>query len=89
MENGRENGLYRLEEVSWQDPMTADILEELVKINGDKVCKRYVREGFLGKGGFAECYMTYNKETNKRVATKIIPKQLLESPRTKLRVLQS
>lgn len=40
--------------VSLQEgPMLDDIVEEVVKINGEKVQKTYKREGLLGKGGFA------------------------------------
>lgn len=69
------------------DPLTQDIVEEFVKINGEKYNKVYKKVSMLGKGGFAECFLTQQKETNKRMATKIIPKKLLDSHRTKIRVI--
>ena len=63
-----------------------EIVQTIGKINGTEPQKAYTKEGFLGRGGFAQCHITYNKETDKRVATKIIPKTLLQAARTKLRV---
>jgi serine/threonine protein kinase len=69
--------------------MGEDIVEHLVKINGQKTTKVYQKLSLLGKGGFAECYLTRQRDTGRRAATKVIPKKLLDSHRTKLRVTTS
>jgi serine/threonine protein kinase len=46
----------------------------------------YKKLSLLGKGGFAECFLTQQKDTNRQAATKVIPKKLLDSHRTKIRV---
>lgn len=61
-------------------------MEPCIKINGEMINKVYKKISLLGKGGFAECYLTQQKGTDKQVATKIISKKLLDSSRTKIRV---
>ena len=53
------------------------IFERIVKINGEKSTKVYQRKELLGKGGFANCYLTEQHGTNRKAATKIISKTLL------------
>lgn len=86
MENQKEHlTSYQSSLQSFADP-NEDIVEKVVKINGEQIEKVYIREKLLGRGGFAECYQTLQKDTHARAATKIIPKKLLQSPRTKFRV---
>ena len=40
----------------------------------------------LGRGGFANCYITENIETKRQAATKIVTKEELKSHRTRLRL---
>lgn len=63
-----------------------EITENFVKISGEKATKIYEKVNLLGKGGFAECFLTRQKDTQREAATKIIPKKLLDSPRTIQRV---
>ena len=62
------------------------MVEKINKINGEECVKTYKRGNLLGKGGFANCYLTELAGTNKKVAMKVINKSLLESFRTKLRL---
>ena len=48
---------------------------------------RYVKAGFLGKGGFARCYEFVRQDTKEVVAIKIIQKANLVKPRSKQKVL--
>lgn len=66
---------------------TNNILETIIDIFGQKTEKIYVKKGFLGKGGFANCYITQQVGSDREMATKIISKANLCSNRSKMRVL--
>jgi serine/threonine protein kinase len=55
----------------------------VTKVNGDTFIKEYTKGKLLGKGGFAKCYEFINKETNKIMASKIIPKATLVKSRSR------
>lgn len=62
------------------------IVEYVVTLSGIENQKIYLKHGFLGRGGFANCYITQLLGSNRLMATKIIDKNNLKSSRTKLRV---
>lgn len=53
----------------------------------DDSCKRYLKGGFLGKGGFARCYELINEDTKEVEAVKIIQKSSLVKPRSKQKLM--
>ncbi len=63
------------------------IIEYIVNLTGIETQKVYIKQGFLGRGGFANCFITQQMGSNRLMATKIIEKNSLKSSRTKLRVL--
>ena len=48
--------------------------------------RKYQKCGLLGKGGFANCFITENIETKRKAATKVVLKEELKSHRTRLRL---
>jgi hypothetical protein len=50
------------------------LYEHVRRIDGTELVKRYIKCGLLGKGGFANCFITENAETGKKAATKIVLK---------------
>ena len=50
------------------------IYEHIRRIDGAEVTRRYLKSGLLGKGGFANCYITENTETRQKTATKVVLK---------------
>lgn len=62
------------------------ISEHVRRIDGEEVVRRYLKCGLLGKGGFANCFITENMETKRKAATKVVLKEELKSHRTRLRL---
>lgn len=62
------------------------IYEHVRRIDGQEVLRKYLKCGLLGKGGFANCFITENMETKRKSATKIVMKDELKSHRTRLRL---
>lgn len=62
------------------------IVEHIISLSGVETEKIYIKRGFLGRGGFADCYITQPLGSKKLIATKIIDKNNLKSTRTKFRV---
>ena len=48
------------------------IIEKIVRIDGNETVRKYKKAQLLGRGGFANCFVTENLETKKKAATKII-----------------
>lgn len=65
---------------------TSVIMEHVRRIDGTDITKKYLKCGLLGKGGFANCFITENVETKTRAATKVILKEELRTHRTRLRL---
>ncbi|KRW99909.1 Protein kinase-like domain [Pseudocohnilembus persalinus] len=63
---------------------TAKYIEEKTKTGNTK---KYLKGKFLGKGGFAKCYEFTVCDTNKVVASKIIPKASLTKQRAKSKLM--
>jgi len=63
------------------------IEEKIKKISGDTQIKQYQQGKLLGKGGFAKCYELTNLETQKLLAVKIIQKDSLTKPRSRLKLV--
>jgi len=51
------------------------IFEHVRRIDGTEIVRKYIKCGLLGKGGFANCFITENAETRKKAATKIVLKE--------------
>ena len=67
--------------------MADDLIEEeLGRVEGDKVIRKYTRGRLLGKGGFAKCYEITNHEDGRTMAAKIIEKSSLKKKRAKAKV---
>jgi serine/threonine protein kinase len=62
------------------------IYEHIRRIDGAEVTRRYYKCGLLGKGGFANCFITENTDTRQRTATKVVLKEELRTHRTRLRL---
>ena len=65
------------------------IVEYIVSLSGQETKKVYIKHGFLGKGGFANCFITQKMGSDRLMATKVIDKSNLKSTRTKIRVTPS
>ena len=63
------------------------IVEHIVSLSGQEIQKVYTKYGFLGRGGFANCYITKKADSDRFMATKVIDKSNLKSNRTKLRLM--
>jgi polo-like kinase 1 len=50
-------------------------------------CKRYNRLNKLGKGGFAVCYSIQSQDSNRLYACKVVSKQSLVKPSSKLKLM--
>lgn len=77
-------------EVSARNKMSKNnnyIIEYIVSLSGLETQKVYLKHGFLGRGGFANCFITQLVGSNRLMATKIIEKNNLKSSRTKLRLI--
>lgn len=62
--------------------MTSEIIEEKVKQSGEIVeIRKYRKEKFLGKGGFAKVYKFVNIENERQYAAKIISKKKITKKR--------
>jgi hypothetical protein len=55
-----------------EEDMNNFIIERVRRIDGQETIRKYQKCGLLGKGGFANCFITENMETKRRAATKII-----------------
>ena len=62
------------------------IYEYVRRIDGTQIVRRYLKCGLLGKGGFANCFISENTESKRRAATKIVLKDELKTHRTRLRL---
>ena len=51
------------------------LYEHVRRIDGTEIVRKYIKCGLLGKGGFANCFITENAETRKKAATKIVLKE--------------
>lgn len=65
------------------------IIEYVVSLSGIESEKIYIKHDLLGRGGFANCYITQLMGSNDLMATKIIDKNNLKSSRSRLRVIVS
>lgn len=65
---------------------TNTLYEHVRRIDGTEIVRKYLKCGLLGKGGFANCFITENTETHKKAATKIVLKEELKTHRTRLRL---
>ncbi|KYQ90116.1 putative protein serine/threonine kinase [Tieghemostelium lacteum] len=66
-----------------QQPTEEIIVKEVINNN---IVKTYKQGEFLGKGGFAKCYLMTEIETNKVYAAKIIPKSSLVKSRARAKL---
>lgn len=57
------------------------IEEKIVNVRGEPKIKKYRRGKYLGKGGFAKCYVCTSLENKKVMAAKIISKKSLTKSR--------
>ena len=63
------------------------IEEETTLDNGVKICSKYVKKHFLGKGGFARVYEFTSLETGQTYASKIISKDTLVKARRRQKLM--
>ena len=63
------------------------INEKIIKITGETEIVKYLKGTFLGRGGFAKCYIFQNLNTNKITAAKIIAKSSLGKSREKQKLI--
>ena len=63
------------------------IKEKIIKITGETEIVKYLKGTFLGRGGFAKCYIFQNLSTNKITAAKIIAKSSLGKSREKQKLI--
>ena len=63
------------------------INEKIIKITGETEIVKYLKGTFLGRGGFAKCYIFQNLNTNKITAAKIIAKSSLGKSREKKKLI--
>ena len=63
------------------------INEKIIKITGETEIVKYLKGTFLGRGGFAKCYIFQNLSTNKITAAKIIAKSSLGKSREKQKLI--
>ena len=63
------------------------IKEKIIKITGETEIVKYLKGTFLGRGGFAKCYIFQNLSTNKITAAKIIAKSSLGKSREKKKLI--
>ncbi|EGR28152.1 protein kinase domain protein [Ichthyophthirius multifiliis] len=64
------------------------IIEEKIQTgNGETQSQTYIKDRFLGKGGFAKCYEFTNIETKKIYAAKIITKSTLKKSRSRQKLI--
>ena len=63
------------------------IEEKISNAFGQMGIKKYRKQKFLGKGGFAECYELVSEETKQVFAGKIIDKKSLTKTRQKMKVI--
>ena len=57
------------------------------KLPGQDVVIKYQKGAFLGKGGFAKCFMVKNMETAAISAAKVIDKETLVKERMKMKLM--
>ncbi|KAF2074231.1 hypothetical protein CYY_004477 [Polysphondylium violaceum] len=69
-----------------QQPEEELIIQEVITSNGTSRIKKYKQGEFLGKGGFAKCYLMTDLETNKVYAAKITPKSSLQKSRARAKL---
>ena len=70
-----------------QDLEDVIIEEKITNARGETKIKKYKRGKYLGKGGFAKCYVCTNQETKKIYAAKIISKKTLTKSRQRAKLL--
>ena len=63
------------------------INEKIIKITWETEIVKYLKGTFLGRGGFAKCYIFQNLNTNKITAAKIIAKSSLGKSREKKKLI--
>lgn len=63
------------------------ITEKLKSKTGETTTRKWVKGGFLGKGGFAKVYEFTNTETRQTYASKVIPKESLQKKRAKQKLI--
>jgi polo-like kinase 1 len=63
------------------------ITEKLKSKTGETTTRKWVKGGFLGKGGFAKVYEFTNTETRQTYASKVIPKESLLKKRAKQKLI--
>eukprot|EP01133_Synstelium_polycarpum_P016784 gene16784-19961_t len=62
------------------------IVKEIIQSGGQTIVKDYRQGEFLGKGGFAKCYLMTEVETNRIYAAKIVPKSTLQKSRARAKL---
>lgn len=82
-EEGEREGLGKKEQAKNNNY----IVEYVVSLSGVESEKIYIKHDLLGRGGFANCYITQLMGSNELMATKIIDKANLKSSRSRLRVI--
>lgn len=70
-----------------EDEENVEIEEKIVGPKGETKIRKYTRGKYLGKGGFAKCYVCTNQETKQVTAAKIIPKKNLTKSRQRAKLL--
>ncbi|KAM9965488.1 hypothetical protein ACTFIW_005304 [Dictyostelium discoideum] len=65
------------------EPQEPIVVYETIRSGDSKRLKEYRQGEFLGKGGFAKCYLMTEVETNRIYAAKIIPKSTLQKTRAR------
>lgn len=63
------------------------IHEKIKGKNGETTTRKWIKGGFLGKGGFAKVYELTDAESRKVYASKIIPKESLLKKRAKQKLI--
>lgn len=63
------------------------ITEKVKSKTGETTTRKWVKGGFLGKGGFAKVYEFTNAETRQVYASKVIPKESLLKKRAKQKLI--
>eukprot|EP00948_MAST-09A_sp_MAST-9A-sp1_P001428 g1428.t1 len=66
-----------------------EIVEEkrVSKSTGEQICRQYIRGRYLGKGGFARCYLMTSSESKRVYAGKVVSKSSLVKARAKQKLL--
>lgn len=63
------------------------IQEKIKSKDGDTAMRKWIKGGFLGKGGFAKVYELTNTESKETYAAKVIPKESLLKKRAKQKLI--